>query len=400
MPQKQIVLKNCSPGPVKDIEDYLVRGGFKALDKAFQLSPEEIVNVVKESGLRGRGGAGYPTGLKWEYAARAKTGVKYLVCNADEGEVGTFKDRFLIENDPFSLIEGMALASYAIGASKAFVYLRGEYQYLLPRLESAIGQVKNKGYLNRDNFKLEIEICENAGAYVCGEETALMESIEGKRGEARFKPPFPPAKGLWQKPTVINNVETLMNIPHIVLNGASWFRGVGTERSKGTKIFSVSGDVEKPGIYELVMGSTLKELVIDLCGAKDVKMIQVGGAAGRVLPASELEQELSFETMLGAGAIIVYNKDRDVLGMVVKTIEFFVEESCGKCVPCREGTAVMYQMLIKGMRNKGFSPEELNTLYEISDTMKSCSLCGLGQSVPTCFEDTLRYFPQSYRSKI
>lgn len=399
MPEERIVLKNCGRIDPKDIDSYIAKGGFKALDKALsQLKPVDIIKLVRESGLRGRGGAGFPTGVKWELAANTTADVKYIICNADEGEVGTFKDRFLLENDPFTLIEGMAIAGFAIGASKAFIYLRAEYQYLRGLVESAIQQVREKGYFNKRNFKFDIEICENAGAYVCGEETALMESIEGKRGEARFKPPFPPTSGLWEKPSIINNVETLMNIPHIVLNGASWFSAIGTEKSKGTKVFSVSGDVERPGIYELRMGSTLEELVVDLCGAKDVKMIQVGGTAGRVLPASEIEVPLSFETLLGAGAIIVYNKDRDVLDIVLKTMEFFEEESCGKCVPCREGTAVMHQILDE-IKQSGPGNGNLDMLCEIADTMKSCSLCGLGQSAPTCFVDTLQHFPEEYRSK-
>lgn len=285
MPEQRIVLKNYEPG-------------FKALQKAKSaFKPADVISEIKKSGLRGRGGAGFPTGVKWELAAKTPADTKYIICNADEGEVGTFKDRYILENHLLTLLEGIAIAGYAVGAKKAFIYLRAEYTYLLPKIEKAIEEAKI----------FDIEICENAGAYECGEETALMESIEGKRGEARFKPPFPPTSGLWNKPTVINNVETLMNIPYIILNGADRFSAIGTRDSKGTKVFSVSGDVERPGVYELVMGSSLKELVVDLAGAKDIKFMQAGGASGRVLPYQMLGTPLSFETVLGAGAVIVYN---------------------------------------------------------------------------------------------
>ena len=351
MPEKRVVLQNCGVIDPKDIATYIDRDGFKALKKALKLPPEQLIGEIKASGLRGRGGAGFPCGLKWELAGKAPGDEKYVICNADEGEVGTFKDRYILENDPFSLIEGIAIAGYAIGARKAYIYLRAEYHFLLGLLERAIAQSKKRGFLKY----LDIEIRQGAGAYVCGEESALMDSIEGKRGEVRYRPPFPPTSGLWGKPTIINNVETLMNVPRIVLNGAEWFEQMGTERSKGTKVFSVSGDVKNPGVYELVLGSSLKELVEGLAGAKKVQAVQVGGATGRIIPADKLDTPLSFETILGAGAITVFDKSRDIIDIVYRTLEFLAEESCGKCAPCREGTEAMVEILerfCKGTKNR------------------------------------------------
>jgi NADH:ubiquinone oxidoreductase subunit F (NADH-binding) len=268
VPEKRVVLKNCEVIDPRDIAGYLDADGFKALEKARGMHPKEVIEEVKASGLMGRGGAGFPCGTKWELARKARGNEKFLICNADEGEVGTFKDRYILEHDPFTLIEGMAIAAYAIGAKMTYIYLRAEYHYLLDVLTNAIDQAREKGFLEH----LEIQVREGAGSYICGEESALMDSMEGKRGEPRFRPPFPPTRGLWEEPTIINNVETLMNIPPIILNGAPWFNEMGTEESKGTKVFSVSGDVERPGVYELVMGSHLREVVMDLAGARDVKM--------------------------------------------------------------------------------------------------------------------------------
>jgi NADH-quinone oxidoreductase subunit F len=318
MPEKRILLKNCGKIDPLSLKDYEGKDGFKALVKARKLSAEGVIGEIKASGLRGRGGAGFPCGMKWELAAETKGNQKYLICNADEGEVGTFKDRYIIQHDPFSLIEGVALAAFAIGAKKAFIYLRQEYHYLLPVLVNAIDQAKAKGYLE----DLDIEIREGAGSYICGEESALMNSIEGKRGEARFRPPFPPISGLFDKPTVINNVETLINIAPIILNGADWYQGVGTDKSKGTKIFSVCGDVANPGIYELEMGADLKDLVVNLAGAGRIKMVQIGGSTGGIVPASMLTTPLSFETVLGSGAVVVFDESRDVIDFVHRTMEF------------------------------------------------------------------------------
>jgi len=341
VPEKRILSKNCGVIDPGDIESYLAQGGFKALEKAREISPEKVIAEVKASGLRGRGGAGFPCGAKWELARKSQGEEKFLICNADEGEVGTFKDRYLLQHDPFSLMEGMAIAGYAIGARKGYIYLRAEYHYLLEGLIKAILQSKEKGYLN----DLDLEIQEGAGAYICGEESALMNSIEGKRGESRYRPPFPPESGLFEKPTIINNVETLVNVPHIILNGSDWYGQLGTDESKGTKLFCVSGDVERPGIYEMELGCELKELVKDLAAAKGIKMVQVGGSTGGIIPENMLNTPLAYETILGSGAVMVFNETRDVVDFVYRTMEFLNEESCGKCTPCREGTEVMVEVL-------------------------------------------------------
>ena len=395
MPEKKVVLRNCGVIDPKRITTYLARDGFKALKKALsEMTPEQVIAEIKASGLRGRGGGGFLCGLKWELARKSKGDEKYIIANADEGEVGTFKDRYILENDPFTLIEAMAIAGYAIGAKSGYIYLRAEYHYLLDSLKKAIGQAKKKGLLDFD-----IDIREGAGAYVCGEETALMESIEGKRGEIRYRPPFPPSRGLWEKPTIINNVETLMNIPQIILNGANWFNQIGTEGSKGTKVFSVSGDVKRPGVYELVLGSRLKELVEDLALAEKVKMVQVGGATGRILPYDMIDTPLSFETILGSGAVIVLDKSRDVIDVVYKTLEFLAEESCGKCAPCREGTEVMIEILERFSKGEGLE-SDLRILPELSNVMMLSSLCGLGQAAPYPVIDSLQYFRSAYENRI
>ncbi len=395
MPEKRVVLKNCGVINPLDLSTYLERDGFKALEKARKkLTPEQTIEEVKASGLRGRGGAGFLCGVKWELASRAAGEEKFLLCNADEGEVGTFKDRYILEHDPFSLIEGMAIAGYAIGAKKAYIYLRAEYHFLLDHLGQALQQVKGKGFLEQ----LDIEIREGAGAYICGEESALMNSLEGRRGEVRFRPPYPPLKGLWEKPTIIHNVETLMNIPRIILNGAKWFNEMGTGQSKGTKVFSVSGDVDKPGVYELVMGSALKEL-LELAGTKKVKMVQVGGASGKVIPSSLIHTPLSYETILGSGAITVFDESRDVIDFAYRTMEFLAEESCGKCAPCREGTEVMLEILGRLAKGEGEQPD-LEILETLSGVMGLSSLCGLGQSAPVPVLDTLKYFRKEYENRI
>ena len=401
MPEQRIVLRNCGVIDPKDISTYLNQGGFKALEKALaELSPEQVIEEIKKSGLLGRGGAGFPTGLKWQFASEASGEEKYVICNADEGEVGTFKDRYILERDPFSLVEAMAIAGYAIGAKKGYIYLRAEYHYLLDLLEGAIAQCGAKGFLARQgNFEFNIEIREGAGAYVCGEETALMDSIEGKRGEPRYRPPFPPSRGLWQKPTIINNVETLMNVPPIILEGADWFNRIGTERSKGTKVFSVSGDVRAPGTYELIMGSSLKELVEELALAEKVKMVQVGGASGRIIPYHLIDTPLAFEGVLGAGAIIVFNENRDVIDIVRRTVEFFAEESCGKCTPCREGTEVMLEILTRFWQGQG-SKQDMEILEDVASAMMLSSLCGLGQAAPNAVVDTLQHYRSTYESRV
>ncbi len=396
MPQAKVVLKNCGVIDPRRISTYLDADGFKALEKARrEMSPEEVINEVKVAGLRGRGGAGFPCGIKWEGARNSPGDEKYVICNADEGEVGTFKDRYILENDPFTLIEGLALAGYAVGAGQGYVYLRAEYHYLLDLLQGAVNQAGESGFL--DGF--DINIREGAGAYVCGEESALMESIEGRRGESRYRPPFPTVAGLWQKPTTINNVETLMNIPRIVLDGGSWYSKMGTERSQGTKVFSVSGDVARPGVYELVLGSPLRELVDELASARDVKLVQIGGATGRIIPYDMIDTPLSFENILGAGAVTVFDKSRDVIDIVHRTMEFLAEESCGKCTPCRQGTQVMVEILERFCRGEGLK-KDIKVLEDLAETMMLSSLCGLGQAAPFAFLDTLKYFRDDYDSRI
>jgi NADH-quinone oxidoreductase subunit F len=395
MPEKRILLKNCGEVDPWSIADYENKDGFKALAKAREMSADGVIEAIKASGLRGRGGAGFSCGIKWELAQKTPSDIRYLICNADEGEVGTFKDRHIIEHDPFSLIEGIALAAFAVAAEKAFIYLRQEYRYLLPALTNAIEQTEAKGYL----ADLSIEIREGAGSYICGEETALMNSIEGKRGEARFKPPFPPTSGLFGKPTVINNVETLINIAPIVLNGADWYQGIGTDKSKGTKIFSVCGDVSKPGVYELEMGADLKDLVVNMAGADNIKMVQIGGSTGGIVPASMLATPLSFETVLGSGAVVVFDESRDVIDFVRRTMEFLNEESCGKCTPCREGTEVMVEIYSRLVDGEG-AQDDIVQLEELSGAMMLSSSCGLGQAAPIPVLDTLKYFRNEYQNRI
>ena len=396
MPQERIVLKNCGVIDPRRIATYLDRDGFKALARARgEMTPEDVTNEIKASGLRGRGGAGFPCGIKWEGARKAPGDEKYVICNADEGEVGTFKDKYILERDSFTLIEAMAIAGYTIGAKQSYIYLRAEYHHLFDLLQDAINQARQSGFL--DDFSIEIR--EGAGAYICGEESALMDSIEGKRGEARYRPPFPTTAGLWGKPTIINNVETLMNIPQIMLNGADWFSQIGTERSKGTKVFSVSGDVSKPGVYELVLGSPLRELVEDLASARNIKMVQIGGATGRIIPYQMIDTPLAFETVLGAGAVIVFDESRDVVDIVYRTMEFLAEESCGKCTPCRQGTEVMVEILERFYHGEGLK-KEIKDLEDLSGVMMLSSLCGLGQAAPNAVMDSLQYFRDAYESRV
>jgi NADH:ubiquinone oxidoreductase subunit F (NADH-binding) len=396
VPQVKIVLKNCGVIDPKRIQTYLDQDGFKALGKARrEMTPAGVIDEVKASGLRGRGGAGFPCGLKWEGARNSPGDEKYVICNADEGEVGTFKDRYILENDPFSLVEGLAIAGYAVGAGQGYIYLRAEYHYLLDLLGDAVEQARKAGFL--DGFKIIIR--EGAGAYVCGEESALMESIEGKRGEARYRPPFPTVAGLWQKPTTINNVETLMNIPRIVLHGGGWFSQIGTDRSKGTKVFAVSGDVARPGVYELALGTPLRELVEELAAAGKIKLVQIGGATGRIIPYAMIDTPLAFENLLGAGAVTVFDESRDVIDIVHRTMEFLAEESCGKCTPCRQGTEVMVETLARFRHGEG-SEKDIKNLEVLSNTMMLSSLCGLGQAAPFAVMDTLKYFKGDYEKCI
>jgi NADH:ubiquinone oxidoreductase subunit F (NADH-binding) len=393
--QKRIVLNNCGLIDPQNIDSFLRRSGFAALEKAQKsMSPEQVIEEVSASGLLGRGGAGFSCGLKWKLAREWDSDEKYIICNADEGEVGTFKDRYILEHDPFTLIEAIAIAGWAVGAREAFIYLRGEYHFLCDLIRNAIHQAGKKGFLKH----LKIELREGAGSYMCGEESGLMNSIEGLRGEARYKPPFPPQKGLWGKPTVINNVETLMNIPQIILNGSSWFKEMGVGRSKGTKVFSISGDVENPGVYELELGSKLSEL-LDLASARDIKMVQVGGACGRIIPAHMIDTPLTFENVLGAGAVTVFNQTRDVIDVMNRNMEFLAEESCGRCTPCRDGSEAMLEILGRLARGEG-SSEDIQSIEDLANVMSLSALCGLGQSAAIPVLDTLKHFRKEYESRV
>ncbi len=393
MPEQRVVLQNCGIIDPADIASYLERDGLKAIRKARSQSPDALVQEIKKSGLRGRGGGGFPTGMKWDYASKSPGKERFVICNADEGEVGTFKDRYILQHDPFGLFEGIAIACHAIGARKAYLYIREEYRFLRTHLDRALMQMQSAG------LDCDIEMREGAGSYVCGEESALMESLEGKRGEVRYRPPFPPNHGLWQEPTTINNVETLMNVAPIVLNGADWYNTIGTGQCPGTKVFSVTGDVDRPGVYELPMGSTLRELVETLAGGQNIKAVQVGGASGRVLPASRLETPLAFETVLGAGAVIVLNDTRSMVELARQNQEFFAEESCGKCVPCREGNPVLLHLLKKLEQGTG-RESDLDTMRELSEVMTLASLCGLGQAAPNSLLDTMEHFGAEYKALI
>lgn len=394
--QKRVVLKNCGLIDPKSIHAFLKKGGFTALEKAQKrMTPEKVIEDVTASGLLGRGGAGFSCGLKWKLARAHAADQKFIVCNADEGEVGTFKDRYILQNDPFTLIEAIAIAGWAVGAGKAFIYLRAEYHFLAGLILNAISQAKSRGFLKH----MDIELREGAGAYMCGEESGLMNSIEGLRGEARYKPPFPPQKGLWGKPTIINNVETLMNIPPIILKGSAWFKGMGTERSKGTKVFSVSGDVAAPGVYELELGSSLSELVLELASARDVKMVQVGGACGRIIPADQIDIPLAYESVLGSGAVMVFNQTRDVIDAMYRNMEFLADESCGRCTPCRDGCEAMLDILGRLARGEGAS-EDIGALEDLSQVMSVSAMCGLGQSASLPLMDTLKYFRKDYKNRI
>ncbi len=396
MPEKRIVLKNCGVVDPRDITTYLDRGGFRAFLKARDtMKPGEIIDEIKRSGLTGRGGAGFSCGMKWELARKTAAREKHLICNADEGEVGTFKDRYILTNDPFGLIEGLCIAGLAIGAGKGYIYLRAEYHSLRERLVQAIEQVRRNGFLKH----MDLQVFEGAGAYICGEESALMDSMEGKRGESRYKPPFPPVSGLWGKPTVINNVETLMNVPRIIENGAPWFSAMGTARSKGTKVFCVSGDVSRPGVYELPMGSPLGELVVDLAGADDIKAVQVGGATGSIIPSDGMDTPLCHENVLGSGAVVVFNTSRDVIDIVYRDMLFLREESCGKCTPCRDGLEVMVEIYHRLMEGQG-TPEDIRTLQDLAQVMSLASLCGLGQAAPVPVLDSLKHFRDEYDALI
>ena len=408
--QLRIVLRNCGVINPENIEEYIARDGYAALEKAlFTMTPEEIVEEVKKSGLRGRGGAGFPTGLKWEAGLKAQGDVKYVVCNADEGDPGAYMDRSTIEGDPHSILEAMTICGKAIGAHQGFIYIRAEYPLAVERLRVAMQQSKDMGLLGKDilgtGFDFDIEIRLGAGAFVCGEETALLRSIEGQRGMPTPKPPFPAQSGLWGKPTVINNVETWANIPVILTRGADWFNKIGTEDSKGTKVFALTGKVNNSGLVEVPMGTTLREIIFEIGGGikngKKFKGVQTGGPSGGILTEEDIDTPIDFGalqklgSMMGSGGMIVMDEDDCVVDVAKFYMDFCVDESCGKCSPCRIGTRQIHAILDKISRGNG-EMSDLDNLKEIGFAMQKCSLCALGQSAPNPTLSTLRKFEQEY----
>lgn len=404
--QERIVLNNVGLIDPRNIDDYIARDGYKALEKAlFEMKPQDVIEEVKKSNLRGRGGAGFPTGLKWSFTAPIE-GEKFIVCNADEGEPGTFKDRLIMEGDPHKLIEAMILSGYAVGAQKGYIYIRGEYKLSIEIMQNAIKQAKQYGLLGdnilESGFNYDIEIKKGAGAYVCGEETALIESVEGKRGNPRIKPPFPGVKGLWEKPTVVNNVETLSNIPSIIVNGADWYKQFGTEKSTGTKVYTILGHVNYPGLVEVPMGTTLREIIFTYGGGikadKKFKSALVGGAAGAFLGEDMLDVPMDFDNLgeykavLGSGAVLVMDEDVDILDILENLMEFFNHESCGQCSPCRIGNPTILKLIRKLKTKDNLKGNEWEAIEEIAEAMKETSLCALGQSPILPISSALKYF--------
>ena len=410
----RIVLQNCGIINPESIEEYKMRNGYAALSKAIiKMTPQEVIKEVKDSKLVGRGGAAFPTGLKWEFTFIAADKPKYIVCNADEGEPGTFKDRLILENDPHKIVEAMVIAGYAVGAEYGYIYIRGEYNLSIKRIKQAIEMAKEQNYLGKNilgtKFSFNLVIREGAGAYICGDETALMESIEGKRGEPRLKPPYPPTSGLWNKPTVINNVETLANIPSIILKGADWYNKIGLAESTGTKVLTLLGDIKNQGAVEVPLGTNLKDILYDIGGGikegKKLKMVQLGGPSGSYLSPDMIDISLDYKVLsqagltLGSGVVLVLCEDRCVIDIVRNIARFFQHESCGKCTPCREGTAIIYQILTKIALGKGEN-NDLETLKLLGEIMKDASFCGLGQTAPNSLLNTLQLFPEEYREHI
>lgn len=412
--QKKVVLRNNFYIDPTSIEDYIANDGYAALGKALtQMKPEEIIEEVKKSGLRGRGGAGFSTGMKWGFTAAAGGSPKYVVCNGDEGDPGAFMDRSVLEGDPHSVIEGMAICGRAIGAEQGYVYVRAEYPLAIERLDYAIQKARENGLLGKDilgtGFNFDIEIRIGAGAFVCGEETALLTSIEGKRGEPRPRPPFPANAGVWGKPTVLNNVETWANIPEIILKGADAYAAIGTEKSKGTKVFALAGRINNTGIIEVPMGTTLREIVFDIGGGiprkKAFKAVQTGGPSGGCIPADYLDTPVDYDSLgalgaiMGSGGMIVLDEDTCMVDIAKFFLDFVVDESCGKCSPCRIGTKRMYEIIDNISNGKG-KEGDIELLEELATTIKATALCGLGQTAPNPVLSTIRYFRNEYEEHI
>ncbi len=408
--QDRIALKNCGVINPESIDEYIAFGGYSALGKALtEMKPQEVIDEIKESGLRGRGGGGFPTGLKWQFTANSVSDKKFVACNADEGDPGAFMDRSVLEGDPHAVIEAMAIAAYAVGADEGFIYIRAEYPIAVNRLQIAIDQAREYGLLGKNifetGFNFDLSIRLGAGAFVCGEETALMTSIEGHRGEPRPRPPFPAVKGLFGQPTLLNNVETYANIPAIITNGAEWFKTIGTEKSKGTKVFAVGGKINNTGLVEVPMGTTLREIIYDIGGGipngKTFKAAQTGGPSGGCIPAHLIDTPIDYDSlisigsMMGSGGLIVMDEDTCMVDIAKFFLEFTVDESCGKCAPCRIGTKRLLEILEKITSGKG-TLEDIDKLEELCYSIKDSALCGLGQTAPNPILSTLKYFRDEY----
>ena len=412
--QERIALKNCGIIDPENIDEYIAFDGYKALEKVlFEMSQDDVINEITDSGLRGRGGAGFPTGKKWYFTKIAEGDQKYVVCNADEGDPGAFMDRSILEGDPHSVIEAMMIAGYAVGANKGYIYVRAEYPIAVHRFQTAINQAKEYGILGKNifgtDFSFDLEIRLGAGAFVCGEETALLESIEGRSGRPRLKPPFPANCGLWQKPTLINNVETYANITKIILNGPKWYSSIGTEKSKGTKVFALGGNVVNVGLVEVPMGTTLREIVFDIGGGipggHKFKAAQTGGPSGGCIPAEHLDTPIDYESlsqigsMMGSGGLIVMDDTKCMVNLAKFYLGFTVDESCGKCTPCRIGTKRMLEILEKVTEGNG-ETEDLEKLERLAKTIQKASVCGLGQTAPNPVLSTMKYFRDEYITHI
>ena len=412
--QVRVVLRNCGVIDPESIDEYIARGGYRGLGKALtSMTPAKVIEEIQNSNLRGRGGAGFPAGLKWRFAARAQGSPKYVVCNADEGEPGTFKDRLILEGDPHGLLEGMAICGYAIGSDKGYVYVRGEYKLSIKRLQKAIDDAKAIGLLGNGifgtAFDFDVEIRLGAGAYVCGEETALFESLEGGRGEPRIKPPYPTDFGLFGKPTVINNVETLANVAPIIENGAEWFKSMGTASTPGTKVFTLCGNIVNSGLIEVPMGITLREIIYEMGGGipngRRFKMAQTGGTSGGCLPEGMLDVPMDYDTLaaagtaLGSGALLIIDDSHCIVDVARSFARFFAHESCGKCIPCREGTRQILRTLDRIAEGKGV-PADLQNLEVLARVMYKTPLCPLGQTAPLPVMTTLKYFRNEYEAHI
>lgn len=408
--QERRVLKNCGVIDPENIDDFLRNDGYKAAEKAIsEMTKEFVIKNIIDSGLRGRGGGGFPTGIKWDIASKNHAEQKYIVCNADEGDPGAFMDRSILEGDPHSVIEGMMIAGYAIGATKGLVYIRAEYPLAISRLDKAIVSARKRGYLGKNlfgtDFEFDIEIKFGAGAFVCGEETALIHSMEGKRGEPTSKPPYPAEKGFWDMPTVVNNVETLVNVPRIILNGVEWFREVGTEKSPGTKVFALSGKINNVGLVEVPMGISLREIIFEIGegikGGKKFKAVQTGGPSGGCLNEEDLDTPIDFDSLaskgaiMGSGGMVVMDEDDCMVSVAKFFLEFTLDESCGKCTPCRIGNTRLYEILDRITKGKG-KLEDLALLKELSECIKATSLCGLGQTSANPVLSTLNKFYNEY----